>query len=422
MRTPFCSLSRTNNGLRRSYVWNPWDGLPCLGPVGSAVEPLTGPLVRSSRGWPRRIRSGRKRYIFKAEKRSTSVTNERQKDQKRGPEEPPDLEVLQQSAEDELKDPGNFLEYLLPRPLRLTLLGGGVVSCFVASAISASQLARDLSYQLQPDFTTVLVNLGGLAAFVLLFLRDQAAASTRLQRRKEIRDAQLRIGDREIFVNEKGERMSRLKDVDDDWILRRLERWGRKDNMPFIGPKKGALLQSLVRQREPNLAVEVGSMAGYSALTIARALPPRARLIGMESDLLWALAAKRFLWQAGQGELRSQSQQRRQAQVDVWWGKAERLLASKFGNGAKIDFLFLDGLPSEYLTYLKAAEAHLSEGALVVADNAGVFAQGGLKPYLAYVRNSPTYESSFVEVPLEWRDDVPDGFEVSRYKGGAVEM
>jgi len=30
--------------------------------------------------------------------------------------------------------------------------------------------------------------------------------------------------------------------VDDTWILRRLERWGRKDAMPFLGPKKGAIL------------------------------------------------------------------------------------------------------------------------------------------------------------------------------------
>ncbi len=44
----------------------------------------------------------------------------------------------------------------------------------------------------------------------------------------QIRKAQLRIGDREIFTNDSGERMSRLKDVDDDWILRRLERWGKR--------------------------------------------------------------------------------------------------------------------------------------------------------------------------------------------------
>ncbi len=76
--------------------------------------------------------------------------------------------------------------------------------------------------------------------------------------------------------------------------------------MPFIGAKKGAILQGLVRDVQPNLAVEVGSMAGYSALTIAQALPPGSRIISMESDLLWALAAKRFAWQGLQGEKRSQ--------------------------------------------------------------------------------------------------------------------
>lgn len=25
--------------------------------------------------------------------------------------------------------------------------------------------------------------------------------------------------------------------MDDDWIARRLERWGRRDGMPFLGPK-----------------------------------------------------------------------------------------------------------------------------------------------------------------------------------------
>lgn len=44
----------------------------------------------------------------------------------------------------------------------------------------------------------------------------------------QVREAQIRLGDREVFLNEKGERMSRLKDVDDQWILRRLERWGRR--------------------------------------------------------------------------------------------------------------------------------------------------------------------------------------------------
>jgi len=36
----------------------------------------------------------------------------------------------------------------------------------------------------------------------------------------------------------------------------------RKDAMPFLGEKKGAILQSIVADQKPKLAVEVGTMAG----------------------------------------------------------------------------------------------------------------------------------------------------------------
>jgi hypothetical protein len=46
----------------------------------------------------------------------------------------------------------------------------------------------------------------------------------------------LMIG-REVYVSKTGEKMSRLKPVDDEWILRRLDRWGAQDFLPQIGPK-----------------------------------------------------------------------------------------------------------------------------------------------------------------------------------------
>jgi hypothetical protein len=42
---------------------------------------------------------------------------------------------------------------------------------------------------------------------------------------------------REVYVSKTGEKMSRLKPVDDEWILRRLDRWGAQDFLPQIGPK-----------------------------------------------------------------------------------------------------------------------------------------------------------------------------------------
>ena len=54
----------------------------------------------------------------------------------------------------------------------------------------------------------------------------------------QLRQRQIQFGDRDVYFNDEGRKMSRLKHVDADWVLRRLERWGRRDNMPFIGPKK----------------------------------------------------------------------------------------------------------------------------------------------------------------------------------------
>ena len=70
--------------------------------------------------------------------------------------------------------------------------------------------------------------------------------------------------------------MSRLKDVDDDWILRRLERWGKSSNMPFLGPDKAKIVQRIMKERKPQVVVEVGGMCGYSALRMAQALPQGA--------------------------------------------------------------------------------------------------------------------------------------------------
>lgn len=75
-----------------------------------------------------------------------------------------------------------------------------------------------------------------------------------------------------------------------------------QERMPFIGPKKGALLQQLIRERQPRQMVEVGTMCGYSALVMAQAMGTGGHLISIEADWKWALAAKRFVWQATQGD------------------------------------------------------------------------------------------------------------------------
>lgn len=59
----------------------------------------------------------------------------------------------------------------------------------------------------------LIINLLGAALFGGLFITDSRGAEQRVQQRKAIREAQTRAGDREVFVNDQGETMSRLKEV-----------------------------------------------------------------------------------------------------------------------------------------------------------------------------------------------------------------
>eukprot|EP01023_Acetabularia_acetabulum_P007627 TRINITY_DN13351_c0_g1_i6.p2 TRINITY_DN13351_c0_g1~~TRINITY_DN13351_c0_g1_i6.p2 ORF type:complete len:369 (-),score=56.17 TRINITY_DN13351_c0_g1_i6:245-1351(-) len=314
------------------------------------------------------------------------------------------------SMENELRDPKYFLDYFFPRPIRITLFGFSAFSCLIGTFLTLSAVIKDQAFAIEDGLVqNVGINLFGVVLFTALFFIDRRAGETRVEQRKKLRDAQIAFGDREVYTNTSGEKMSKLKEVDDDWIIRRLERWGQKDNMPFLGPKKAVILQDLLKEKQPKLAVEVGTMCGYSAIIIGQVLNEDSKLISMETDWKWALAAKRFLWQASRGQKDSKIGNK----VEVQIGDARNLIPKI---DQKIDFLFLDGVPKEYLEYLKAAEPMLAPGAVVVADNAGVFQQGGLKTYLQYVRYGDKYDSRFIESTFEWRDDIPDGMEVSVFK------
>jgi hypothetical protein len=89
-------------------------------------------------------------------------------------------------------------------------------------------------------------------------------------------------------------------------------------------------------------------------------------------DWLWVLVAKRFLWQAnGEDGKRADGKLRVGERVTVEWGDALSVLPRLAQRGVRADLLLLDGVPSEYLAYLKAAEPLLTPGARIVADNVG---------------------------------------------------
>jgi predicted O-methyltransferase YrrM len=174
-------------------------------------------------------------------------------------------------------------------------------------------------------------------------------------------------------------------------VLKEIERMTRKRFLPIVGPRKGQILVEVIREIKPKRVLEVGTLIGYSAILIAKELESKAHLITIEIHV---------------NEARTVQENIRMAKVpptvEVVVGDAIEVLPKLTG---KFDMVFIDADKTEYLQYLRLVESLLHKGSVIVADNAGIFAEE-MKDYLHYVRVSGRYSSKYVPVG-------GDGLEVS---------
>lgn len=269
------------------------------------------------------------------------------------------------------------------------------------------------------------VALTALCGFALWWEFQQETISK--DNRKRLRERQIAVGDRQVYSkldtgSGRVRTFSKLKPVDADWIIRRIDRWGLQETvasggkpLPTVGPAKGALLEELVREYRPMLVVDVGSFIGYAAIRMARSQPPGGRTITIEKDLVSHLTAKRFVWQSRLWRQYPWEDPPEQT-VECWFGDALQTLPQVAAAAGPADLIFIDGRPAEYADYLAAAErcGLVRGGTVVVADNVGIFeGSEGVKQYLGVVRGSGRYESRTLQSTLEYRDDTPDAMEVS---------
>jgi predicted O-methyltransferase YrrM len=143
-------------------------------------------------------------------------------------------------------------------------------------------------------------------------------------------------------------------------------------HIPNVGRAKGRVIRRLIDRHRPKRALELGSLLGYSAILIASSLPPGGRLTCLESNDYLAKFVKANAEAAGLGK-----------RVRVVVGDALRAIPLLPG---RFDFVLIDARKEDYLDYLRQLEPKLGAGAVVVADNTGVFRRD-VAPYLEYVRD-----------------------------------
>ena len=126
-----------------------------------------------------------------------------------------------------------------------------------------------------------------------------------------------------------------------------------------VSPPQGKLLQLLVRLVGARKILEFGTLGGYSAILMARALPEDGRLITLEARPEYAEVARRSIERAGVGE-----------KVEVRVGAALEALPTLEEEGAgPFDLVFIDADKVNTPNYFAWALDRTRSGGLIIADN-----------------------------------------------------
>jgi caffeoyl-CoA O-methyltransferase len=165
----------------------------------------------------------------------------------------------------------------------------------------------------------------------------------------------------------------------EDDVLRAIREDTPKQGLPpiSVGPDEGRLIHFLASACAARRIVEIGTLAGYSACWLARALPPDGALHTVEYDPRHAAVARANIARAGLS-----------AKVTVHEGAGAAILPKleKFG---PFDLCFIDADKTGYPAYTRWAAANLRSGGLVICDNAYLFGALHLEDLKAGEQRAP---------------------------------
>lgn len=133
-----------------------------------------------------------------------------------------------------------------------------------------------------------------------------------------------------------------------------------------VTPALGKLLHMLVQIQGARSILEIGTLAGYSTIWLARALPPGGKLVSLELDPQRAELARDHISLAGLED-----------KVDIQEGDAITSLESFTAEGREpFDFIFIDADIPRNAEYLECALRCSRVGSIIVCDN--VIRDGGI--------------------------------------------
>lgn len=129
----------------------------------------------------------------------------------------------------------------------------------------------------------------------------------------------------------------------------------------MVGASEGKLLTLLLQLVGAKRVVEVGTLAGYSAIRMAKALPADGHVWSCEFDEKHAAIARANIHAAGEDR-----------RISVLVGRAHETLPTVESSGP-FDAVFIDADKGSYDLYGRWAAKNVRKGGLLLVDNANFF-------------------------------------------------
>ena len=127
-----------------------------------------------------------------------------------------------------------------------------------------------------------------------------------------------------------------------------------------ISPEQGQFMALLVELTGARRAIEVGTYTGYSALSVAQALPADGKLVCCDISAEWTAIGRRHWEKAGLAD-----------KIDLRIGPALHTLDALLGQGfgGDFDIAFIDADKSNYDAYYERCLNLVRPGGLILIDN-----------------------------------------------------
>jgi len=146
----------------------------------------------------------------------------------------------------------------------------------------------------------------------------------------------------------------------EDDFLKNLKKDATEAGIPeiCISEEQGKFLQFYLKSIGAKYVLEIGSLAGYSAITMARALPADGKLIAVEINEKNAKFIEQKAKEAGLENV-----------IEVVNQDAKKFL-SDWKPDFELDFVFVDADKKGYKSYFESTTPHIRKGGVFAADNA----------------------------------------------------